>query len=385
MMSDEIKTFIRENIEKNPADLALKLSKKSGLPVKFITDQIKSRQKARYKLPDWFEDDNLILPPSVSLEQASSQKTAKFKASLIQGERLIDLTGGTGIDSSYFAQAFTEVIFVEKEQHLCELAEHNFNVLGLENITVVCSAAESFISTYTGKSDWIYIDPSRRDERGDRVQELEKATPNVIEIMPQLTNISDQLLIKASPMIDIKQSIDSLANVSQVYVVESDREVKEILFKIEERESESSISVYQLNGGHVLAIQFNRDEEKNAKSAYSEPKCYLYELSPGIMKAGPYKLISERYSIEKLSVSSHLYTSNTLIKDFPGRCFKIMESLPLKHIKGRITKANVLTRNYPSKPDQLKRKYNIKDGGDDYLMFTRDQDSNHICLHCRRL
>jgi len=376
--------FIKANNKKSVAEIALLLSKKPELDSSFILAQINGIQKAKNKLPVFYNTPNIIYPSKLSMEQCSSEKTGLFKSQLIEGGHLIDLTGGFGIDSYYFAKKFKKITYVEQNQELFEVVQPNFDLLEVSNIELVNAAAEEFLKTINKKVDVVYIDPSRRNEN-QRVFKLNECTPNIIELIPAILKIADKILVKTAPLLDIKQSLKDLKHVSKVWVVSVDNDCKEILYLLEKRNIEEPI-INTINlAKTVQEFQFNFQEENDANSCYSEPLNYLYEPNASILKAGAFDSVCEEYDLEKLAPNSHLYTSKELIENFPGRIFKIENLLPYQSkyfTKLGIPKANVSCRNFKDNPEQVKKKLKLKDGGDTYLFATTDVICKPIIIIC---
>lgn len=386
----EITAFIREHLEDDPAELMLKRNSYEGVPMKDIVGQIASRQKAEKKLPEWFNNEQLILPPKQNLEQASSEQTAKFKSQFVKGGRLVDLTGGSGVDVYYLSGNFEDSVYVEPNTELCELARYNFRILK-KNIQVEQSTAEDFLENNTGPFDWIFIDPSRRDSRRNRVYALEDCEPNVIGLKNQLLDKAEKVLIKASPMLDIKKALKQFPECYKVQVVAIDNDVKELLFYLKAGfEGEADIEAWNLSETKdEQHFGFTYQEEQEAIAVVDSPRAYLYEPNSAIMKSGGYNLISSRFRIYKLHTNTHLYSSEVLIDDFPGRvlCIKEIFKPSKKEVRKRIPngKVNVVVRNYPSGANEVKKKFSLTDGGDNFLVFCEIEGEGFKALWCERV
>jgi 16S rRNA G966 N2-methylase RsmD len=386
----EIIAFIQDHINDDPYELMFSTHKYPGLPMREIAEQIASRQKVKDKLPEWFANDQLLFPPKENLEQASSEITAKFKAQFMKGDSFLDLTGGTGIDTFYIAQNFERSTYAEPNEELCELATHNFSELGAD-IKVRNDKAEHVLSENATKADWIFIDPSRRDESKNRLYALADCVPNVIELESKLLNSADNVLIKVSPMIDIKKSLKQFKSCYKVLVVAVDDEVKELLLYLNSaNDQEVEIEAWNLSSKHEdEAFAFSYSEEEALSFDIGRPASYLYEPNSSLMKAGAFKLIGSRFKLQKLHPNTHLYTSENLIKEFPGKKLLIKEIIQpsKKEIKKRITegKVNVIVRNYPMGANDIKRKFKLHDGGDDFLVFCEVEGQGLTAIWCERL
>ncbi len=395
LLQPEVQKFIMDHQFDDPFVLSLKSKKGApvspvgtGFPLKQAIEQIQSLQKARNKIPSWVNAENVIWPPPISIEQSSSELAAKFKANSIHGKTMVDLTGGMGVDASFFADSFEEVHYVENNPQLVELAKHNFKTLGKNNITVHNSSAEKFVEYRTEKIDAIFIDPSRR-LNDKKVFKLEDCSPNVYSVVPSCLKFTNQLLIKLSPLVDLSLLIKDFSPVN-IWVISIKNEVKEVLCLIQHEKSTAQIMAIDLKtGGEKSLFEFKQEEEVKTENVFSLPLKYIYEPSAGILKAGAFKLIGHRFGLYKLQVNSHLYTSDELKIDFPGRIF-LLKALIRKDKKAiaRVVpnkKVNVLTRNYPLSPDRLKKKLSLKDGGEHFLIGTTLMDGKKALLLCERV
>ena len=387
LLSLEVQEYIKDHQSDDPFLLSLKTKKSADFPLKAAIEQIESRQKAKSKLPGWFEIEGLIFPPPISVEQSSSALTADFKSKLIHGKSMVDLTGGMGVDVSYFADQFEKVIYVEPNEKLCDLARHNFTVLD-KDIKVYQSTAEDFLHENQEHYDVIFIDPSRRAE-DKKVFRIEDCSPNLYAIIPKCKSITEQILVKLSPLVDISFLIKNFEP-SDIWIVALKGEVKEVLCKISNEKKAAKIHAVDLID-HEKSIDFNFDweEEHDAKSEISLPEKYIYEPNASIMKAGAFRLVAERFKLKKLHQNTHLYTSEKMVKNFPGKRLRILEELKqdkkaiAKSVPGK--KINVITRNFPSSTVQLKKKYDLQDGGDQFLIGTTLMHGKKVLLMCERV
>ena len=386
-ISDDSLKFIQQHQNKSLTELALLLSKKTELNKDFILAQINGIQKAKNKLPQFYSTPNIIYPIKLSLEQCSSEKTGVYKSEIINGEKLLDLTGGFGVDSYYFSKTFTQVTYLEQNKSLHNIVKQNIKLLGAKNIKLFNSTAEDFIATTTQKFDVIYIDPSRRNQN-QRVFKLDECTPNIIELTSSLFKISNKILIKTAPLLDIKQTIKDLKFVTKIWVIAVDNDCKEVLYLLEnEKIVEPQISTINLTKENQ-EFEFNFKQEETANTELSEPENFLYESNSSILKAGAFNSLCKSFNIKKLGQHTHLYTSKTLIDDFPGRTFKIENVLSYNTKEFRklnIQKANVSCRNFKDNVEQIKKKLKIKDGGRNYLFAANNINGKPILIVCLRL
>ncbi len=388
--SDLKKAEIQEYIFKHEADdeksLVLKSKEILGVSSSLIAQQIAGRRKAKYKLPLWYRTKGIIYPPSINLEQSSSEVTAQYKTTLVQkGKTGADLTGGFGIDSFFLSKQFDKFYYVEPDSDLLVLVRHNHQLLGADNIEYINSTAEEFIQESVEQFDFIFIDPSRRSKQ-QKVFKLIDCIPNVIELMPSLMSKSRSVLIKNSPLLDIQQGIKELGGVEQTDVVAVDNECKELLFLLKRQLNPSPvINAVNLNAHGVSVDQFSfqQVDEKTTIAHFAPPQQWLYEPNTAILKAGAFKTIVARFTISKLHPSTHLYTSAQLIASFPGRTFKILQHLKLdKSVREAFPEgyANILTRNYPLSVEEIKKKTGLKEGGELYLICTQSEKEKHVLL-----
>ena len=355
---------------------------------RWFLQQVEGRERTADKLPTFAAMDDWWYPVRLSCEQCSSEQTAKYKASLVSGEKMVDLTGGYGVDTFFLSEKFTQADYVEQDAELCRIAEHNF---GNKPITIHNTTAEHFLPS-ADLYDLLFADPYRRDSHGGKVFRLEDCTPNIVALLPSLLahlTSKGRILLKLSPMLDITQATNALSLTTwDIYVVAVKNEVKEVLLLSQEvlpstpepvRTPESSITAIDL-AAPEQAFVFTREEEKDCLLSTGDALlngAYLYEPNAAILKAGAYKLVAQRFGLQKLDVNTHLYTSSSLVSDFPGRVWRITESTDVKQ-------ANVLTRNYPLTPEQLKKKLRVKDGGEAFIIGCRVQGKPTL-FHCERI
>lgn len=369
--------FIRSHANDNVRDLALRGCKDTSVDFKFALQQIEGRQKSKDKLPDFYQNENILYPPTVSMEQCSSTPTAQYKASLVEGETFADLTGGFGIDTFALSRRFKHGYHIEPNSALSELVQHNASVLNISNLEFIQDTMEESLSQIPNV-DCLYIDPSRRDSHGNRVVCLEDCTPNIIEWKSTLLGKCKKLMIKLSPMIDIKRSLLQLPETSDIYTIAVNGECKEVLLILEAGKDPTDRCIHTINilkDGYQI-FETTASEEVDAMPTLTNTLGrYLYEPNAAVLKAGTFKSIATRFGLEKLHPHTHLYTSDILAKDFPGRIFNVDDSYSFnkKEIKkalGDIKKANVAVRNFPLTAEELKALLKIKDGGEVFLFGT---------------
>ena len=356
------------------ADLALQRNKYKHLSDdewRWFLQQVEGRERTADKLPTFAAIDDWWYPVRLSCEQCSSEETARYKASLVSGEKMVDLTGGYGVDTYFFNDSFSSVDYVEQNAELCRIVAHNFSLIdNRKSIIVTNTSAEEFLKT-AGQYDLIFIDPARRDSHGGKVFRLEDCTPNVVELLPTLLAHGKRLMLKLSPMLDLTQAVKELSAFSNqwsVFVVAVKNEVKEVLLLSGGTGQITAIDLAKKEQAFV----FTREEEQNCSLEIGDCTLenYLYEPNAAILKAGAYKLVGARFGLQKLDVNTHLYCSDSLIPDFPGRVWRIKdEGMKGERMKGE--QANIICRNYPLTPEQLKKKLHLRDGGTAYVIGCR--------------
>jgi hypothetical protein len=396
-----VQKFVLEHENDDERQLLLKYRDIDGVPFQKIADQLRSRRKAKHKMPTWYSASDIVYPPPLHIEQSSSEDTAIFKCSILKERAMstfsaCDLTGGFGVDALHLSRTFREMDFVEKDEMLLRIVEHNFGRLGISNVEWHAARAESFVAQ-RGIYDLIYVDPSRRDEGQKRVFKLEDCDPDIITLQGELMKKTDNLLVKVSPLLDIQHGLGSIANVKVVYVLSVDNECKELLFLSEKNfTGEPVITTVNLQsaGGFGISssavddrFSFTFGEERSASPSFSKPLTYLYEPNTSLLKAGPFKLISSRFGISKLQSNTHFYTNDSILPRFPGRIFSIVE---LAKLDSKLAaqfpagQANVISRNFPLTVDEIRKKTGLREGGDLYLICASGETEKWAMI-CKRL
>lgn len=352
--------------------------------------QWEARKKAAEKLPEYYTQKEIFYPPLLSVEQCSSEKTALYKSSLFSGNLFIDLTAGMGVDSYYFSKKYTGGILVEQNENLARITSHNLSVLEANHLQLASGIkAEDFLKEYSGKSDLLYIDPARRDQQGGKVVKLTDCVPNVLDLLPRMLEISDTVLIKTSPLLDITLACSDLKNVANIHVVAVDNECKELLFHIKKGYTSSpEIHCINILKSGLETFRFTVEEEKTNEVQIGNTGKYLYEPNAAVMKAGAFKTIAKNYHLVKLHPNTHLYTSDKMIDNFPGRKFELIQEVkPDKNTLEKLLpegKANITLRNYPGTVDELRKKLKIKDGGEYYVFGATIADNSKRLFVCKK-
>ena len=387
VLHKEVQQFINDHYTTDLSKVILKGSPFMEITIQELAIQLQSKSKSRIKLPTWFDTKNIYFPKALSIEQTSSELTAKYKSSLIIGGRLIDLTGGFGVDSFYFSKIFNSVIHCEIDTELSEIVKHNSIQLGLKNLHCFNMNGIDKLSENQNRYDWIYVDPSRRDELKTKVFKLEDCLPDVSKHLEFFLERSDNVMIKLSPLLDISSTVNSLKFIKEIHVVAVKNEVKELLILVKKGfVGPSKIIAINIlkNGNQSFEGFFPSDSIAN----FSFPQKYLYEPNSAILKSGLFNEVSSEINIHKLQRNSHVYANDKLI-EFPGRSFSIVTVLKynkkLIKRKFQFKTANISTRNFHDSVAQIRKKTGIKEGGNDYLFFTTDIENNAIVLHCKKV
>ncbi len=377
LLNTEIQDYMNANLNTDLHSLLLKKSPFEGVSMAEIVQQIKGKKVAQKKFK-FLLKDGIIFPPHLNLEQASSESTAEFKAQNLTGKSFVDLTSGFGIDAYFLSENFEEITLVERNKDLSEIVEHNWNNLGRE-ANFINTELEDFLARNTKKYDLVYLDPARRGSDDRKKFLLEDLSPNIIDIQDQLHALGNKVIIKLSPLIDISYLLQVIKNVSEVQIIAVRNEVKELLVIIypDANIAETKISCFNLES-EDLDFSFVSGDEKHVDVKYISPQKYLYLPNSAVLKSGAFNLIAERFQLSKLHPNTHFYTSEQLIAEFPGRILEVEPIQASQIVKGE--KFNIISKNYPLTPDQIKKKYKIRDGGNAYLIFTQSADGKKIIL-----
>ncbi len=431
--------FISIHADDDVRQLALKARPDGDIDLPFALDQIAGRQTARRKLPSWAATEGIIYPPHLSMEQCSGEPAARYKASVAarlthrayaaadghdaatgatdttggrlnareDGQRdnreerdgiLVDITGGFGVDFSYMAREFGKAIYVERQEHLCRIAEANFRRLGLTQAVTINGDGPEYIAGMEDHASLIYADPARRDDHGGRTFAISDCTPDILSILGMLLNHAPHVMLKLSPMLDWRKAVRDIsetgATVSEVHIVATAGECKELLIVIC-REPANGLRIFCVNDG--TTVEYDADETVPEPSSAAgcpdedipAPPCYVYEPNASVMKAGCFGLIASRYGVRQISRDSHLFVSRNAVGDFPGRRFEVtavttMNKKELRRTLSGVTKANITVRNFPMNTATLRRRLKLAEGGDTYIMATTTAGGCHILLICNK-
>lgn len=371
LISSDIQNYINQNLNSDLNKLLLKKSPFSDVTMQEIVQQIKGRKTAEKKFP-FLTKEGIVFPPNLNLEQASSQSTAEYKSQTLSGKSFLDLTCGFGIDAYFLSKNFDEVTLIEQNSELISIVENNWKTLG-RKANFINENLEKFLENSQQKFDVIYLDPARRDQQNKKKFLLEDLSPNLLEIQEKLHSITDKIIVKLSPLIDISYLISELKNITEIQIIAVRNEVKELVLIIEnnqltDNQQPTTIKCINLESNDP-EFSFNLDDEKSSNSEFSESLKFLYIPNNSILKAGAFNIISEKFGLKKLHPNTHFYTSENKIENFPGRVLEI-EKIDAKDLK-KGEKYNIVSKNYPLKPEEIKKKYKLNDGGNHYLIFTQ--------------
>jgi 16S rRNA G966 N2-methylase RsmD len=394
-LTTETIRFIEENARADVRSLALQAKKYPKVDMAIAVVQIAGRQIAEAKVPTWYRTEGLLYPKHLSMEQCSSEATAIYKAGLVEGETFADLTGGFGIDCSFLSRKFKKADYVERQAELCELAKHNFPLLGL-NIDVHNEDGVEYLKRMQ-PVDCLFLDPARRDGHGGKTVAISDCEPDVSALEELLVEKARKVVVKLSPMLDLSLALKDLKHVCEVHIVSTDNECKELLLILQKETASTEVSIHcinslgALNGYRIYQeYAFTQEQERTSDCPLThEVEAYLYEPNASIMKAGAYRSLTQAYPVKKLHPSSHLYVSPHFIEDFPGRKFQVeavsgFGKKELKTFLQGMEKANLTIRNFPSSVAELRKRLKLKEGGDDYLFATTLADESKVIIKCKK-
>jgi hypothetical protein len=382
LLCPENQLFMRQNADKNPAEIVLSSKNPDS---QILAEQIRCRQKARNKLPTWCQTDKILFPSALAVEQASSEIASHYKTEILAGKNLADLTGGLGEDSRAFSTVFKKVFYVEKDEKKAAFAKHNFEKMGIFNIETAAIDAVQALNNFADASlDAVFIDPARRNVEGKKLSFLEDCEPDILRILPLCFQKSAVLLLKASPMLDIKIALKQLSGVRSVHILAIDNECKELLFEcINNFSGEAKIVCINIKNEQKDVFTATYEEEEENFSDYSPPLSYIFEPNVAVLKGGFFKTFAKKFGLKKLAKHTHLYTSFDIPDNFSGKIFRLKEILPAdkKILEQKIParKANFIAKNYPLAAEELAKKLKFSFGGTDFLIaasYVRNENAN---------
>lgn len=386
---EDVREFIREKLECKVEDLLLNPPKGFKEEIKQIAEQILSRQKIKKKLPPWYDDLGIVMPPPISAEQTSSLAACQYKAKLLSGggKTFTDLTGGMGADCLYLSEGFEQVTYVEANAHLCELFKHNASHFNRQ-IRVAHTTAEEFIKSLRPAANQVYyLDPDRRTDKNNRAFKIEDCSPNLHEIISLLDSSPFRMLVKYSPLLDLSVLMEAFAQISAIHIISVRNDCKEVLIDFNSA-NEGVPTIHCVNlETEQPDFSFSFIEERSFVAEIGSAQQFIYEPNASVLKAGAFNSIAQRYGLNKLGKNTHLYTGDILLSVFPGRAFRVLEKVTKKSMSTYAPggKINVLVRNHPLSPQQVKSKWKVKDGGDFFILGYRDHQNKPCLLIAERL
>ena len=406
MMNEATREFVRKHREDDVRLLALRGTKDPEVDLAFALQQIDGHRRALEKLPSWATVEGIVWPPHLSMEQCSSEQTARYKAEVAgSGETFVDLTAGFGVDAAFIAQGFQKAVCVELQPELCAISSENFQLMGLHQIEVVNGNGVDYLHTMP-PADLIFIDPARRDEHGGRTYGIADCTPNVLEIIDELLEKAQRVMIKLSPMLDWRKAVEDIGrqHVSAVHIVSVNNECKELIIEVMlSRKETKVVCVNLLSDGSRECFEFDADAPSPKEPSY--PSCVpslasdqrssalshlLYVPNASVMKAGCFDWVASRYGVVQADRNSHLFLSDREVDGFPGRGFIVekvssMNKRDLKESLAGVTHANIAVRNFPLSVADLRKRLKLQDGGDTYIFATTLENLGHRLLICRKI
>ncbi len=399
-ISPETQLFIREHSSDDVRALALQAKKYPDIDMPTAITQIAGRQVAAEKIPSWREMEEIWYPKHLSLEQCSSETTARYKARLFQGDSLTDLTGGFGIDCSFLAAGFKSATYVERQEELCEIAAHNFPILNLNHINVRNEDGVAYLQTMS-PVDCIFLDPARRNEHGGKTVAISDCEPDVAGLEELLLSKAKRIMVKLSPMLDLSLALKELKHTQEVHILSVNNECKELLLLLgQEAPTEQAppeeipircANLFTKGAQEEQHFAFTREQEQHSQCTYTDSLGdYLYEPNASLLKAGAFRSVAAAYSVRKLHPNSHLYTSDTFIENFPGRIFRIVNQCSFNRKEAKesladLKKANVTVRNFPATVAELRKRLHLTEGGDTYLFASTLNDGRKVIIRCEKV
>ena len=398
LLNEATWNYVLQHADEDVRKVALQGAKDPEVDLTIALQQIAGRQAARKKLPSWAAVEGIVYPPHLNMEQCSSEQTACYKAQLAgEGESMVDLTGGFGVDFYWMSQGYRHRSYIEQDEQICAISSENFRLLG-HDCDVVCGSASDYLKEMPRVS-LVYLDPARRNEHGGRTYSIEDCNPNVLELLPLLMEKADRVMLKLSPMLDWRKAVADLQHVSEVHIISVDNECKELLLVLGKEPAEGLRLCCVNNGGTFEVLNRNVSNLRITTegssvvirfSANWEEAAFLYEPNASIMKAGCFAELCERYPVEQVAQNSHLFLSSVEIDDFPGRSFRIeaISSMNKQETSQKVSalkSANISVRNFPLTADQLRKKLKLKDGGNAYIFATTVLNGGHKLFICRKI
>lgn len=387
LLAPAVQEFLRSRLGFDPAKLALETSNFEGIEPGELARQLNGLQRSREKLPTWHKNPSIYYPPNLNLEQTSSETTARYKAGLVSGKNGIDLSGGFGVDSFFLSDRHIAFTYCERDEELYPIAAHNLEQLGAKNLKAVRADGIKHLKESGEMFDTIFVDPSRRSDVKGKVFRLEDCSPDLTEHMPLLREKGRLILVKTSPLLDLQMGIRQLKDVKRIHVLAVNNEVKELLWECGEAHGPIEVHTRNWYRNGVQEFDFQLEDESRCEADYTQPMEFLYEPNAAVLKSGAFCMAGSAFNLKKIGKHSHLYTGSGLI-DYPGRVFRVVNSYPFSKKsmnRHKLPKANLSTRNFPLSVAELRKRFKIRDGGEDYLFFTTLEGGEKYVIHAKKI
>lgn len=385
---EEMWGYVAANAGADTLKLMLKSEPDLPFDKRFAVMQIECRKKAKNKIPELLANERFLFPKAISAEQCTHQQVAKFHASLFQPtDSVLDMTMGLGVDSYYISQRVASLKAIELDEEIAVAGAHNYA------FTVVNADSVAWLAQTDERFDAVFIDPARRGDGGARLYGLADCAPDVLSILPTIKAHAKRLYIKASPMIDVTQSMRDLApHLTDVWAVSVKNECKELFFEVDFGVECADVQLHALNFEAGGTQEFAVDSAALAvEGCYGSPSVgqYLYEPNASVMKISAFAALTRQFPILQIAKNSHLYYSDDFVEDFPGRKFVIDSIIPFsgkeaKAVGKQHKQLNIATRNFRLSPDELKKRLKVRDGGDCYLFATTLANGEQVLLLTRK-
>jgi hypothetical protein len=391
LMDPKVLNMIEAHRNDNPSTFAMQFHGRRDLPVRAMAEQIACIQKAEKKLPSL--SGYPLLYTRLALEQASGERAAAYKAELLSGKRMIDLSGGLGIDTIFLSRSFEQIVYCERDPLLSEVVRANLSSLGITNVEVITGDGPAILETFPDDFfDWIYVDPARR-EHGRRSAGLEASSPDVVKLHDALLKKAPRACIKASPLLEFSGLQEKLPALAMVAVVSVERECKEVLLMLQsEREPGRALTLRAVLLGEKSYTIEAAEGDAPVRAVASLPEEYFYVPDPAIIKAKLTASLASLLGFRFVNASVDYLTSARFEENFPGRVFRVSDVAAYKpktfggFLESRtISAASIQRRDFPLSPDEIRKKYRLGESDEVYLFFTKNGSGELVCISCRRL
>jgi hypothetical protein len=389
LLDPQVLALIDAHAGDDPAAFAMRFHGRSDLPVRAMAEQIACRKKAAVKLPSL--SGFPLLYTRLALEQASGERAAEWKASLMSGRRAIDLTGGLGIDTLFLARRFEKVVSCERDEALARLAEANRRTLGVTNVETRTGDSEEILAGYADDLfDWVLVDPARR-EHGGRSAGLQQSSPDVVCLHDLMLRKAAKVCVKASPALEISGLETQLPALSEVIVLSVDGECKEVLLLLDREHDAGTMPGIRAVCLGEEPFEIASSGDAPVRQVGEPPGAWLYEPDAAIIKARLTAELARQFQLTFLNRTVDYLTSAQRVEPFPGRSFRIEECRQFRPKSFRkelaelgITNAAIQRRDFPLSVEELRKRYKIGESSERFLFFTKDASGGLVWLSCRK-